>query len=348
MDKVFKSGRSFQFYTADDFILPFSRPNKRIDCFVDCDGADSSLVKRKIIDVYGADIVVKRILGDDKAVECRAVDLDDFDGVLIPAERNVVNRKRFDFSDLEEIMKRLRADDGCEWDKAQTCESIRANIVEEAYELIEGIDQNDRDKILEEAGDLTLQSAFVAEMCEEDGRFDWTDMLTALCRKLLDRHTHIFGSDHATNAEEALAFWTEAKKKEKKYESNADAMDRVPVNFPALLYSEKIQKIARKCGFNWDSVDGAVAKVNEELSELLSATTEENRVEEAGDLLFAVVAVLRFFKIDPEVALHDANRKFRTRFAEVERLATKDGKEIKDYSLPELVEFWNQAKKSEN
>lgn len=344
MDSEFKFERSFQFYTAVDFVLPFSRPNKRIDCFVDCSGGDALAVKRKIIDVYGENVVVKKkYLGE--VSELKAVELSDFDGVYIEGEPDVVMRKRFDYSDLEEILKRLRADDGCEWDKAQTPESIRENIIEEAYELVEGVDLNDKDKIVEEAGDVILQSAFISEMFEEDRKFDWTDVLTALCRKLLDRHTHIFGSDHANNAEEALAFWTEAKKKEKKYQNNTDAMSRVPVNFPALLYAEKIQKIAKKCGFDWDSVDGAVDKVKEELEELLCAATEDERTEEAGDLLFAVVNVLRFFKVNPEIALRDASRKFKVRFAEVERLATKDGKEMKDYSLSELDEFWNEAKK---
>ncbi len=345
MDNEF-GGKSFQYYTAEDFVLPFSRPNKRIDCFVDCKGYEDTLaVKNKVLDVFGDDILVKSKIGEE-VVELKACELADFDGVYIPAESNVVSRKRFDFSDLEEILKRLRAKDGCEWDKAQTPESIRANIIEEAYELIEGIDLGDKEKMVEEAGDVILQSAFIAEMSEEEGKFDYADVFTTLCRKLLDRHTHIFGSDHATNAEEALAFWTEAKKKEKKYENNTDAMSRVPVNFPSLLYAEKIQKIAKKSGFDWSEVDDAVEKVKEELNELLLAETQDEKVEEAGDLLFAVVNVLRFFKIDPEIALRDASRKFKSRFATVERLATANGKTIKDYSLSELEEFWNEAKKN--
>jgi tetrapyrrole methylase family protein/MazG family protein len=169
-------------------------------------------------------------------------------------------------------------------------------------------------------------------------------MLTALCRKLLDRHTHIFGENHADTPEEALVFWAEAKKKEKKYTSNTDAMSRVPKNFPALLYAEKVQKIAKKCGFDWDNVDGAVDKVREELDELLTASPED-RHEEAGDLLFAVCNVLRFYKIDNEMALHDANRKFVERFKVVEELATRDGKEMTDYTLQQLDEFWNEAKR---
>ena len=139
-------------------------------------------------------------------------------------------------------------------------------------------------------------------------------------------------------------YWAEAKKKEKKYTSNTDAMGRVPKNFPALLYAEKVQKIAKKCGFDWDTVDGAVDKVKEELDELLTATPD-HRHEEAGDLLFAVCNVLRFFKIDNEMALHDASMKFVRRFQVVEELATKDGKSMSDYTLQQLDEFWNEAKR---
>ncbi len=341
---VFDLKGSYQYYLAEDFIPPFCRPNKRVGCVVDKVCSAYEAVKNKIIDVYGKDTTV-RYFADGKTFDCVAADLPVCESVYIEEEKNVVNRKRFDFTDLEEIMKRLRADDGCEWDKAQTYDSLRSNVLEEACELIEGMEQHDAEKMLEEAGDVILQSAFVSEIAEENGSFDWTDVLTALCRKLLDRHTHIFGSDHANNAEEALAFWTEAKKKEKQYVNGTDQMDRVPLNFPALSYAEKIQKIAKKNGFDWDTVDGAVEKVNEELQELLSATPE-NREEEGGDLLFAVVNVLRFFKINPEMALHDANLKFKERFAEVERLATANGKEMKDYTLSELDEFWNQAKKT--
>ncbi len=336
---------SYQAYIAADFVPSYVAVNKRIPCIVKAEKEECAAVKSKIVSTYGKDkSVVFSCGGKESTVS--ACDLGVFDEVYLAPEVALKERRRFDLGDLEEIMKRLRADDGCEWDKIQTHESIRINLIEEAYELLEGLDAKDRDMILEECGDVLLQAVFHTQIAEDEGDFTWTDMLTSLCRKLLDRHTHIFGDNHADTPEEALVFWTEAKKKEKKYTSNTDAMSRVPKNFPALLYAEKIQKIAKKCGFDWDSVDGAVNKVKEELDELLSASPED-RHEEAGDLLFAVCNVLRFYKIDNEMALHDANRKFYERFKIVEELATADGKEMTDYTLEQLDVFWDEAKSRE-
>lgn len=335
---------SYQHYIPADFTPTFVLVNKRIPCLVKVeDRADCEGVKNKVVSCYGKDKSVAFSL-DGVEGKTTAENLAIFDEIYLEKEVDLKDRKRFDLGDLEEIMKRLRADDGCEWDKIQTHNSIRINLIEEAYELLEGLDNNDRDVMLEECGDVLLQAVFHTQIAEDEGDFNWTDMLTALCRKLLDRHTHIFGENHADTPEEALVFWTEAKKKEKKYTSNTDAMSRVPKNFPALLYAEKVQKIAKKCGFDWDTVDGAVDKVREELDELLSASPED-RHEEAGDLLFAVCNVLRFYKIDNEMALHDANRKFVERFKVVEELATRDGKEMTDYTLQQLDEFWNEAKR---
>jgi tetrapyrrole methylase family protein/MazG family protein len=335
---------SYQVYIASDFAPTYVLVNKRIPCLVKVDDRrDCEAVKNKVVSCYGKDKSVAFSL-DGVEGKTTAENLAIFDEIYLDKEVDLKDRKRFDLGDLEEIMKRLRADDGCEWDKIQTHNSIRINLIEEAYELLEGLDNNDRDMMLEECGDVLLQAVFHTQIAEDEGDFNWADMLTALCRKLLDRHTHIFGENHADTPEEALVFWAEAKKKEKKYTSNTDAMSRVPKNFPALLYAEKIQKIAKKCGFDWDDVDGAVAKVREELDELLTATPE-HRHEEAGDLLFAVCNVLRFFKIDNEMALHDANRKFESRFAVVEELATRDGKNMTDYTLCELDKFWDEAKR---
>lgn len=340
-------GGSYQCFDAEDFVF-ISSVNKRVPLILR--GVDSLLlnaVKRHIADLYGEGKTVYIFATmDGDGIPCLVDDIQKgFDyGILL--EERLTERKRFDFSDLVEIMKRLRADDGCEWDKAQTHESIRINLIEEAYELVEAIDCKNADMMLEETGDVLLQSVFHTEIAESEGDFNFTDMLTALCRKLLDRHTHIFGENHANNAEEALAFWTAAKKKEKHYENLSDAMNRVPKNLPALLYAEKIQKIAKKGGFDWDDVQGPADKVGEELGELLNAP-KETRTEEAGDLLFAVCNVLRYYKIDPEMALHGANIKFYNRFKTVEALATKDGKQMTDYTLDELDEFWAQAKQKE-
>ena len=258
----------------------------------------------------------------------------------------LVECKRFDFSDLEQIMHRLRADDGCEWDRAQTHESIRINLIEEAYELVDAIDQKDVAAMKEECGDVLMQAVFHAEIAQKNGEFNYMDMVTGLCRKLIDRHTHIFGNNHASNADEALVVWEAAKKKEKHYASASDQMDRVPKNLPALLFAEKIQKYAKKVGFDWDDVEGAYQKIAEETEELRCADSA-HRTEEGGDLLFAVVNALRFYKVEPELALREANKKFMRRFSAVESEVKSSGREMTDCTLDELDAIWNKVKERE-
>ena len=243
-------------------------------------------------------------------------------------------------------MHRLRADDGCEWDRAQTHESIRINLIEEAYELVDAIDQKDVAAMKEECGDVLMQAVFHAEIAQKNGEFNYMDMVTGLCRKLIDRHTHIFGSNHASNADEALVFWEAAKKKEKHYASASDQMDRVPKNLPALLFAEKIQKYAKKVGFDWDDVEGAYQKIAEETEELRCADSA-HRTEEGGDLLFAVVNALRFYKVEPELALREANKKFMRRFSAVESEVKSSGREMTDCTLDELDAIWNKVKERE-
>lgn len=343
LDEVLKG--SYQRYIVADF-LATKFFNKRIPLVVDNIGADDvGRVVERLLSSYGdVDVVVEK---DGKELTLKVSELSEEIDVLIVDAIPLVDCKRFDFADLEQIMHRLRADDGCEWDKAQTHESIRINLIEEAYELVEAIDCKDAEMMKEETGDMLMQAVFHAEIAQKNGEFDYIDMVSGLCRKLIDRHTHIFGNNHANNAEDALVFWNEAKKKEKKYTSNADAMDRVPKNLPALLYAEKIQKIAKKCGFDWDDVSCALDKVAEEIKELIDADAE-HKFEEAGDLLFAVVNVLRFFKIEPEMALHEANKKFYRRFCAVEQAVLNSGRQMNDCTLEELDAIWNKVKEGEN
>lgn len=342
LDEILKG--SYQRYSAEDF-LSTAFFNKRIALVVDgVKEIDVQKIKDKLLDVYG-DVAVT-IEKDGEDVQTCVSRLDgDFDALTIDPIA-LVDCKRFDFSDLEQIMHRLRADDGCEWDRAQTHESIRINLIEEAYELVEAIDLKNAEMIKEETGDILMQAVFHAEIAKKNGEFNYTDMISGLCRKLIDRHTHIFGTNHANNADEALVFWEEAKKKEKKYTSASDEMNRIPKNLPSLLYAEKLQKKAKKVGFDWDTVDCAYDKIAEETEELKSADAE-HRAEEAGDLLFAVVNVLRFYKIDPEMALHEANLKFFRRFCAVEAAVKESGREMKDCTLEQLDEIWNQVKLKE-
>ncbi len=331
---------SCQFYSADDFCQT-DFFNKRIPLVVfGIEEGNFCQVKKHVEKVYG-DVNVFFDDGNQVPVANLAfVDAIYIDGCAL------TECKRFDFSDFLQIMRRLRAKDGCEWDRAQTHDSIRINLIEEAYELVEAIDAKNADMMREECGDVLMQAVFHTAIAEEEKEFDFYDMFTELCRKLIDRHTHIFGQNHASTPEEALLFWNEAKKKEKKYQSNADAMDRVPKNLPSLLYAQKIQKLAKKAGFDWADVSGAILKVQEELEELKLAD-EAHQMEEGGDLLFAVVNVLRFFHVDSEMALHEANEKFTRRFLAVENAVKASGKEMTDCTLDELDAIWNEVKKAE-
>lgn len=173
------------------------------------DNADD--IKSKLFDVYGDIRLIVEKDGEDKSVFVSQID--GGEDVIIAPSVALADCKRFDFSDLEQIMHRLRADDGCEWDRAQTHESIRINLIEEAYELVDAIDKKDVAAMKEECGDVLMQAVFHAEIAQKEGDFDYMDMITGLCRKLIDRHTHIFGCNHASNADEALVFWEAAKRK---------------------------------------------------------------------------------------------------------------------------------------
>ena len=339
---------SVQFYIAGDILAGYVFVNKRVPLVVTGVTADNfEAVRARLSDLYGDHKTVCTASSEGGVRECALSQLPpgDYEYLRFGGKR-LTARRRFDFSDLVEIMMALRAEGGCEWDRAQTHESIRINLIEEAYELVDAIDKGSREMMLEEAGDVLLQAVFHTQIALDNGEFGYSDMLTALCRKLLDRHTHIFGSNHAENAEQALGFWTEAKKKEKKYSSDADAMSRVPRCLPALLFAEKVQKIASRSGYDWKDAASAAEKVKEELGELLSAGKDE-RLEEAGDLLFAAVNAVRLSGVEPETALRAAADKFERRFAAAEKLAAKDDKKLSDCTAAELDEIWNAVKKTE-
>lgn len=250
----------------------------------------------------------------------------------------------YTMDDLLNIMKRLRADDGCAWDRVQTHQSIKRSMIEEAYEAIEALDNNDDKMFANELGDVLLQVVFHARIAEERGAFNFNDVVNEICTKLIDRHSHVFGNDKAGNETEALDAWEKNKKKEKGLKSFSDALLDVPKNFPALIRAEKVQKKAKLAGFDWDSIDGAIDKVYEELDELKSAK-QETVGEEFGDLLFSVVNVGRFLKVDAEMSLTDATNKFINRFVKMEKLATDKGLKLDEMSLAELDKLWEEIKK---
>jgi len=306
---------SYQHYIAPDFLSALFF-NKRVPLVVEgIDESSAAAVKAKLLDYFG-DIEVTALSGNDERAE-KVSELDGSVSGIIVGASSVTECKRFDFNDFVQIMNRLRADDGCEWDRAQTHESIRINLIEEAYELVDAIDAKDAEMMREECGDVLMQAVFHTLIAEKNGEFDTADMLTVLCRKLIDRHTHIFGANHANNADEALVFWNEAKKKEKKYKSAADAMERVPKNMPALLYCEKIQKRASKENAYSESAESAIKAIKERLN--LFANDERAARANAGELLFYTVSLLRLFGVETEMALKEACAEFLEQVAKNEK-----------------------------
>ncbi len=244
--------------------------------------------------------------------------------------------------DLLRIMELLRAPGGCPWDRAQTHQSIRRNMLEEAYEAAEAIDQDDPEHLKEELGDVLLQVVFHARMAEEAGRFTFDDVVDGVCRKLVFRHPHVFGATDARDPEGALASWEAQKQEEKGQKTAGDTLDAVARSLPALMRAEKLQDKARKAGFDWRDVRPALDKLSEELSELETAVAEGSNVEEElGDLLFAAVKVGRFQGLDSELALHAACEKFIRRFRRVEALAQTP---LDRLDVPALEALWRRAK----
>lgn len=262
--------------------------------------------------------------------------------ILVVPTLDFTQKTRFSFADLVEIIKRLRDPDGCMWDRAQNNMTIRTNAIEEAYELVEAIELDDNVKMCEESGDVLLQGVFNAIIAESENRFSTNDMITNLCKKLVTRHTHIFGKDKAQNKEEALLFWEKAKAIEKEQKSVSDKLKDVSKTFTALLKANKVQKIIKKTGFDFASVEDAVKKIYEETDEFMEANSDKEK--EGGDLLFAVVNVLRMSNIDPEIALMGTTNRFIGRFEYVINKASEMGKKVEELDLEEMEKYYKEAK----
>ena len=255
-------------------------------------------------------------------------------------------KERYNFQDLEQIMALLRAPGGCPWDREQTHQSIRRNMLEEAYEVVEAIDEESPEHMKEELGDVLLQVVFHACMAQEKGWFTMDDVVDGVAQKLVFRHPHVFGSVQAEDTDQALTTWDAQKQVEKGQKTVGDTLDAVPHALPALMRAEKIQNKARKAGFDWDETDRAVDKLSEEVEELKQAIREKsNTQEELGDVLFAAAKVGRFLELDSEQALHGTCEKFIRRFRQVEEQA--GDKPLTEFPLSELEEMWDKAKQQE-
>ena len=252
---------------------------------------------------------------------------------------------RYGMDDLKRIMELLRAPEGCPWDREQTHQSIRRNMLEEAYEVAEAIDEESPEHLKEELGDVLLQVVFHARMAEEAGQFTFDDVVDGICKKLVFRHPHVFGSVNAADADGALTTWEAQKREEKGQKTAGDTLDAVARSLPALMRAEKIQAKAAKAGFDWECVGPVLDKISEEARELEQAVRDQsNMEEELGDLLFVTVKAGRFLGLDSELALHAACEKFIRRFRSVEALADKP---LQELDVPSLEALWRQAKEQE-
>jgi MazG family protein len=246
-----------------------------------------------------------------------------------------------------EIARRLRAPDGCPWDREQTPASLRPYLLEETYELLEAIDAGDDDqKVMEELGDVLLQVAMHSAIAEEEGRFDAARVSEASAAKMVARHPHVFGDEQVADAEEVLANWERRKADEAAQagRGHETPLDRVPVALPALAWTYGMQKRAARVGFDFETPLGAAGEIAEEARELAAAENHEEAFQEVGDLLFAVVTLARKLKIDPEDALRTSGQRFRARFAAMDREIRERGISYRDLPPEELAAIWERSR----
>lgn len=317
----------------------------------------ASEVKLRLLEGYEDDteIIFVRAAGVEGLESIRKIplyeldwqeDIDYLTSIYIP--KDLGNKK--DFQDLLDIIETLRNPGGCPWDREQTHESLKSALLEECYEVIDAIENEDEDALIEELGDVLLQVVFHASIGKEDGYFDIMDVIGGISNKMINRHPHVFGNEEANTSEQVLVNWDEIKKEEKGIKTLTEEMQNIAKSLPATTRAYKIQKKAKKVGFDWDDVNCAMDKVKEELNEIKEVYNCEDKsiIEgEVGDLLFACINVARFLEVDGELALDKTIKKFINRFSYIENEAIKNNKNLKNMTLEEMDKLWEEAKTSE-
>lgn len=320
------------------------------------DGFIASEVKLTLMELYPYDFEVMLVTAagssDEKVERLPLVELDrvaqlsNLTSLYVPAVKDRSQRYK-QYSALREIISTLRGPDGCPWDREQTHQSLKKYLIEETYELLEAIDEDDIDHMVEELGDVLLQVLLHAQIGEDEGMFNMEEVMEGLSSKMVRRHPHVFGDVEVGDSAEVKANWAEIKKQEKGGQSQPPLLKGVAKGAPALMKAYEYQKKAAGVGFDWDNVKGAWEKVWEELKEFEQEAengSEQDRKQEFGDVLFALVNVSRFYRIHPEEALSMTNSKFYRRFSHVEERVHQSGKPFEDHSLEELDAFWDVAK----
>lgn len=252
-----------------------------------------------------------------------------------------------------EIIAKLRdPNGGCPWDLEQTYQTMPPHILEEAYEVVEAINQDDRKELKEELGDLLMQVVFLSQLAQEEGAFTLDDVIDGITDKIIRRHPHVFGEIKAENSDEVLKNWENIKQQERYQKEQFSILDNVPIALPSLLRTAKLQKRCAKVGFDWSELEPTIQKVEEELQEVRDEVSKQPQnpqaiEEEIGDLLFASVNVARHLKLNPEEALRKANLKFERRFRQVEQSILASGRQLEQVSLAEMDLIWDQVKQQE-
>ena len=313
-------------------------------------------VKLTLMEIYPDEHVVKLVHAAGTAAQqvevlpLHAIDQSQAIGLLTslylpPLEKGT------SFEAFQEIIAHLRAPNGCPWDREQTHQTLRTNLLEETYEALEALDTDDPAKMREEFGDLLLQLTLHAQIANEYGEFNFAQVIKQIYDKIIRRHPHVFGDWKVTGVENVLQNWEKIKAEERLEEQHENhglrkgLLDGVTKAMPAISQAEEIQRRAARVGFDWPDTHGVVEKINEECHELINAQDLGSRADELGDLLFAVVNLARHYEIDAESALRETNTRFRQRFAHIEQEAQKQGKTLSELSLDEMERFWQEAKK---
>jgi len=247
------------------------------------------------------------------------------------------------FTTLVDIIARLRAPDGCPWDRKQTHASLRENLLEECYEVLEALDEGSSDKLCGELGDLLMQVVLHTQIATEAGEFELGDVVKSINTKLIHRHPHIFGSKKVKNAEEVALNWEELKQEERG--ADTSILASAPRQMPALGYSQEIQRRVAQIGFDWEDIDGVIEKLTEEIGELKQADSQERKVQEFGDLLFTLANIARRLGIDLEAALREANQRFYRRFSYMEEVCRQRGLVFGELSFDDQNALWEEAKR---
>lgn len=311
-------------------------------------------IKLKLLEVYFEDTYIYHLkIGEYK--KCDRYTIKDINKIKDLDEQSIFyirrnSKGKRNIYDLIDIVEILRGENGCPWDKEQTHESIKKDIVEECYEVLDAIEKKDNDAIIEELGDVLFQVMFHASIGNEKDEFTLLDITDGISNKMIYRHPHVFGNVNVNTTEDVLVNWDELKKHEKNFENLTDELNGVAKALPALIRAKKIQKKAKKVGFDWDDISGAFEKVKEELNEVMDVYKSEKMVrikEEIGDLLFSCVNVSRFLEIDPEEALNLTTDKFIRRFSYIENKAKEMNSNLEEMSLSDMDKLWDEAKRLE-